>query len=146
MCAAGLSVPEPPPGIRDWHRSVGLTTQDPDYLIDGSVTKVKMGLGWDAGCDVDGSVVVFDANLQHLDTVWWKQLSSRDGAIKHSGDDTTGEGGGDDEVIKVKLTKLHPTACHLLFVVCVYTPGMNFSMVRFSSQLADTKTIGLVFD
>lgn len=144
LCLAGLSLPPPPEGLQDWHQTIGLSAQNPDYVIDGSVKKVAMGLGWDAGCDVDGSVAVFDQQLRLLDTIWWKQLRSRDGSIKHSGDDTTGEGGGDDEVIKVKLSKLHPSAHHVMFVVCVYTGGMTFSQVKhfhFESLIAFSKSV-----
>ncbi|GMH45011.1 hypothetical protein BSKO_12968 [Bryopsis sp. KO-2023] len=127
---AGLSLPDRPPEIQNWQQTVGLTQQEPDYMIDGSIKEVAMGLGWDAGCDVDGSVAMFDERHQLLDTVWYRQLMSRDSSVNHSGDDTTGEGGGDDEVIQVNLAKLNGKVHHLLFVVCVYTAGMSFSQVR----------------
>lgn len=127
--AAGLSMPDRPPEVQNWMQTVGLNQED-DYMIDGSIKEVAMGLGWDAGCDVDGSVVLFDGSHQLLDTIWYRQLVSRDSSVIHSGDDTTGEGGGDDEVIKVDLARLNGRVHHLLFVVCVYTAGMNFSQVR----------------
>eukprot|EP00976_Prorocentrum_cordatum_P095295 1190123-Prorocentrum_minimum.AAC.3 len=52
-----------------------------------------MGLGWDAGCDVDAGCAMLDARKVLVDIVNFGQLKSRDGSIKHSGDDRTGEGG-----------------------------------------------------
>ncbi|GMH45010.1 hypothetical protein BSKO_12967 [Bryopsis sp. KO-2023] len=127
---AGLSLPDQPEGIQDWRHTVQLSHESPDYLLDGSIKEVAMGLGWDAGCDVDGSVVMFDADHQVVDVVWYQQLISKDGSIKHSGDDRTGEGGGDDEVIRVNLVELPKRVHHLMFVVCVYSEGVSFSQVR----------------
>ena len=49
--------------------------------------------------------------------------------MKHSGDDRTGEGGGDDEVITVELEKLPLKVHYMLFAVCVYSGAANFSQV-----------------
>eukprot|EP00959_Pyramimonas_sp_CCMP1952_P009190 191776-Pyramimonas_sp.AAC.1 len=57
------------------------------------IRKVKMGLGWDAGCDVDASCAMLNADKSIHDIVFFQKLSSSDGSIKHSGDDRTGEGG-----------------------------------------------------
>ena len=61
-----------------------------------------MGLGWDAGCDVDASCVMLAANKATVDIVSFNHLKSKDGSVKHSGDDTTGEGG---EISRPLLTK-----------------------------------------
>ena len=43
--------------------------------------------------------------------------SSHNGAIRHSGDDRTGHGAGDDEVIYCQLSMLPPEATHVAFWV-----------------------------
>ena len=98
-------------------------------MLDCKVKRVAMGLGWDSGCDVDGSTALFDAKHQLVDMVWWKKLVSSNGAVKHSGDDRTGEGGGDDEVIKVDLDDLPLKVHYLLFAVCVYSGAASFAQV-----------------
>lgn len=114
-----------------------------EHMLDCKVKTVAMGLGWDAGCDVDGSVALFDAKHQVVDTVWWKQLRSSNGAVKHSGDDRTGEGGGDDEVIKVKLDELPLRVHYLMFAVCVYSGAASFAQV---SCALDCSVFSTAFD
>jgi tellurium resistance protein TerZ len=91
----------------------------------GGITKLHMGLGWDpvpkkkggflsgllgggggGDIDLDASCVVFDAAGEMLDLVWFRALKSKDGSIVHTGDNLTGEGDGDDEAIKVDVSRL----------------------------------------
>lgn len=64
---------------------------------------INVCLGWEAGCDVDCSILQFDHQGKYFDMASFMQKQTNDGAIKHSGDDTTGEGAGDDETIKIHL-------------------------------------------
>lgn len=71
----------------------------------------QIGLAWDfkkkeEPIDLDASIIGFDANEQVVDQVWYRKLVGFDGAIRHSGDDRTGEGDGDDETISVDLETL----------------------------------------
>jgi len=125
----GLQTPERPQELRDWLQSVGLNA-DEDYLIDSRVEKISMGLGWDQGVDVDASAGLFDAGLGLVDLVWWYQLKSKCKSVKHSGDDRTGEGGGDDEVITVDVPAIPLRVHHILFAVCIYSDGYSFHQVR----------------
>ncbi|MBF0224495.1 MAG: TerD family protein [Desulfobacterales bacterium] len=105
------------------------------------LTKVIMGLGWDAvkkkgffgtkeqTIDLDASCVLFDEQGNMVDTVWFRQLKSKDGSIQHTGDNRTGAGEGDDEQIIVDLTKVPATVKSLIFVVNSFT-GQNFSQVE----------------
>jgi tellurium resistance protein TerZ len=110
----------------------------------GSLTKVIMGLGWDAvkskglfgfgggksaDIDLDASVVLFDESNRPVDIVWFRQLKSRDGSISHSGDNRTGAGDGDDEQITVDLSRVPPTVKSLVFTVNSFT-GQSFSQVQ----------------
>lgn len=101
-----------------------------DYLIDPKVQKLSLGLGWDQGVDVDASAALFGQDLSPLDLVWWSKLRSNDGSVKHSGDDRTGEGGGDDENISIDLEDLHQSVHHILLAVCIYSEGFTFHQVR----------------
>lgn len=111
----------------------------------GSLTKVRMGLGWDPAqkksgffgslfgggaseIDLDASCLLLDEQKNLLDVVWFRQLQSRDGSIKHSGDNRTGEGSGDDETIFVDLGKLPANVTHLAFTVCSFR-GQTFNEV-----------------
>jgi len=124
-----MILPDRPPGIRS-KSQVAMLKAGEEYMLDGSIRKVKMGLGWNAGCDVDGSCVMMDANKRTVETVSYSQLSSNDNTVKHSGDDRTGEGGGDDEVIKVALEKLPEHIHYLLFIVTVFSKNYTFADVK----------------
>ena len=94
--------------------------------------RAVMGLGWDTGdedIDLDASCLMFDGSKGLVDTVWFKQLRSKDGSIQHSGDNRTGAGEGDDEQINVDLTAVPPAVMSLVFVVNSFT-GQSFSLVR----------------
>eukprot|EP00930_Biecheleria_cincta_P060367 TRINITY_DN46030_c0_g1_i1.p1 TRINITY_DN46030_c0_g1~~TRINITY_DN46030_c0_g1_i1.p1 ORF type:complete len:423 (-),score=83.23 TRINITY_DN46030_c0_g1_i1:28-1296(-) len=94
------------------------------------IKQVKVGLGWDTGngnVDLDVSVVMFSADGRHLDTVFFGNLVAQ--GVSHSGDNLTGEGAGDDEVISFDLEHV-PTSVHQAFmVVNIYTSGRTFSQV-----------------
>jgi tellurium resistance protein TerZ len=106
----------------------------------GSLTRVFMGLGWDAvakglfrkksiDIDLDASCLLFDGAGKLVDQVWFQQLRSKDGSIQHTGDNLTGEGDGDDEVIYVDLASLPTAVTTLVFTVSSFT-GQNFSQVQ----------------
>jgi len=106
----------------------------------GALTAVFMGLGWDASSggflgmgggsiDLDASVIMFDVNKTVVDTVSFSKLHSSDGSIRHSGDNLTGAGDGDDEVIHVNLTTVPTNVDSLVFVVNSYQ-GQTFNKVK----------------
>ncbi|QNG37199.1 TerD family protein [Geodermatophilaceae bacterium NBWT11] len=106
----------------------------------GQLTRVRMGLGWDAikkkgffgsrdqSVDLDASVLMFDAAGKLVDQVWFQQLRSKDGSVQHTGDNRTGAGDGDDESIRVDLTKLPATVTTLVCTVNSFT-GQDFSQI-----------------
>ena len=107
----------------------------------GGLTQVRMGLGWDAvkkrglfgsrsqSIDLDASALLFDASGQLVDQVWFQQLTSRDGAVQHTGDNLTGEGEGDDESIRVHLDGVSPAVRSIVFTVNSFT-GQDFSQIE----------------
>lgn len=109
----------------------------------GQLSKVVMGLAWDAvksrgflgfgskaaEVDLDASCVMFDENRQPLDAIWFRQLQSKDGSVRHSGDNRTGAGDGDDEQISVDLDSVPANVQSMVFTVNSFT-GQNFSQVE----------------
>jgi tellurium resistance protein TerZ len=108
------------------------------------LTRVFMGLGWDpikpkgflgglfsmndGEIDLDASCMMFDNQKKLIDTVWFRQLKSNDGSIQHTGDNLTGDGDGDDEVIKVDLTRLSSNVQTLVFIITSFR-GQTFDKV-----------------
>ncbi|MFT3660662.1 MAG: TerD family protein [Gordonia sp. (in: high G+C Gram-positive bacteria)] len=116
-----------------------------------ALTTVQMGLGWDPivkkglfgtrtrDIDLDASVLLFSGG-QALEAVYYGELRSRDGSIVHSGDNLTGEGAGDDEVVHVDLTRVPAHIDNLVFAVTSYQ-GQTFQEVANAyCRLIDTTT------
>ncbi|MGW6744445.1 TerD family protein [Streptomyces sp. NPDC055025] len=109
------------------------------------LSQVKMGLGWEPAyrgkdIDLDASVIAYGPNRNHLDSCYFGKLSILNGAIKHSGDNLTGEGAGDDEVIVVDLGRLPADATGLVFTVNSFT-GQKFTEVaKAYCRLIDAAT------
>jgi tellurium resistance protein TerZ len=61
--------------------------------------------------------------------VWFRQLQSRDGSVLHTGDNRTGAGDGDDEQIKVDLSRVPADVATLVFVVNSFT-GESFARIE----------------
>ncbi|MDH6625387.1 stress response protein SCP2 [Streptomyces sp. LBL] len=97
------------------------------------LSQVKMGLGWEPAyrgkdIDLDASVIAYGPQRNHVDSCYFGKLSIVGGAIKHSGDNLTGEGGGDDEVIVVDLGRLPQDVTGLVFTVNSFS-GQKFTEV-----------------
>ncbi|MCW2596239.1 MAG: stress protein [Jatrophihabitans sp.] len=116
--------------------NVSLTKQAP------GLNAVVVGLGWDArttdgkSFDLDASAIVCNADgkvISDKHFIFFNNLTSPEGAVQHSGDNLTGEGGGDDEQVKVNLASLPPEAARIVFPVSIYdgdTAGQTFGQVR----------------
>jgi len=116
--------------------NVSLTKQAP------GLNAVVVGLGWDArttdgrAFDLDASAIVCDADgkvISDKHFVFFNNLASPEGAVQHSGDNLTGEGGGDDEQVQVNLAALPAQAARVVFPVSIYeaeTSGQTFGQVR----------------
>ena len=107
--------------------------------------KFTIGLGWDTNSsttgsafDLDASVFILDENKKlvsddHL--VFYNNLKSPDEAVEHTGDNLTGDGDGDDEQIKVDLTKADVRVSEICVVVTIHeaeSRRQNFGQVRNS--------------
>ncbi|MEH2461886.1 TerD family protein [Nostoc sp.] len=103
------------------------------------LSKMMCGLGWDVAkrsgggffknfgggqdYDLDASVICLDANdklTAKENIIYFGNLQHLSGAITHTGDNLTGAGDGDDEVIIVDLPRIPTEIVKLLFVVNIY--------------------------
>lgn len=131
--------------------SINLSKEVPSGL-----SKIVLGVGWDtaqaqppaktggflgglfggsapaaapvSSIDLDASAILFSADGVAVDTVFFRQLKSRDGSVVHTGDNLTGEGDGDDEKIKVNLSSLPASVAHIVFTVSSFR-GQTFSQI-----------------
>ena len=106
---------------------------------------IVVGLGWDTNkydggfdFDLDSAAFLLDKNGKvnaDTDFVFYNNLQHPSGGITHSGDNLTGGGDGDDEVIKVVLNKLPKYAEKVVFCVTIHEAErrmQNFGMVENS--------------
>ncbi len=108
---------------------------------DPSLTKILVGLGWDER-STDGSAFDLDASAFLLtasgkvrgdaDFIFYNQLKSTDGSVEHTGDNRTGQGDGDDEAMKVDLSKVPAEITKIAFTVTIHDADarrQNFGQV-----------------
>ena len=106
---------------------------------------ILVGLSWDmrvtdgASFDLDSSVFMLASNdkvRSDADFIFYNQSKSTCGSVTHLGDNTTGVGEGDDEVVRIELAKLPANINKLVFSVTIHeaeTRRQNFGMVRNAS-------------
>lgn len=116
--------------------NVSLTKQAP------GLSTVRVGLGWDtrvtdgAAFDLDASAFLLSSNgrvRSDSDFIFYNNPKSRDGAVAHQGDNTTGAGDGDDETIVVSLSQLPVDIDRIAFSVTIHEAEQrrqNFGMVQ----------------
>lgn len=107
-----------------------------------NLTTVSVGLGWDvrastgADFDLDASALATGTDLKVLSDqhfVFYNNLRSPDGSIEHTGDNLTGAGEGDDEVINVDLVAVSPDVTNIFFPVSIHDADarrQSFGQVR----------------
>lgn len=108
---------------------------------DPGLKKIHIGLGWDeratSGHDFDLDASVFMLNETGKvpgdhGFIFYGQLQSSDGSVVHTGDNLTGEGDGDDEAIKVDLSKVPTDIEKLVVTVTIHDAearSQNFGQV-----------------
>jgi len=114
--------------------------------------KIMVGLGWDpvssggnffgklfnkvSDIDIDASVFMLETNdrlSKKRDLIYYGNLKSKHKSVVHQGDNLTGAGEGDDESIKLHLSKIPERIKKLVFVVNIYDcirRKQNFGMVE----------------
>lgn len=122
-------------------QKVKMTKDNGDQL-----KNVLIGLGWDAkdsaaagaDFDLDASIYMLQADgkvSSHRGLVFFNELTSECGSIKHQGDNLTGAGEGDDEQIKIDLALVPSNIEKLVVVVNIFQAdqkNQNFGMVENS--------------
>jgi tellurium resistance protein TerD len=116
--------------------NVSLTKEAP------GLSAVNVGLGWDVRTtsgtdfDLDASALLVNTTGKILSDqyfIFFNNLKSPDGSVEHMGDNLTGEGEGDDEVIKVNLNAVPAEVDKIVVAVSIYdaeTRQQNFGQVR----------------
>src|SRR4029453_14513175 len=93
------------------------------------LTAVNVGLGWDvrtttgADFDLDASALLCGADgkvITNKNSLFFTNLKSPDGSVEHTGDNLTGEGEGDDEMIKVNLAGVPAEVDKVVFPVSIH--------------------------
>ncbi|MEV6979242.1 TerD family protein [Kitasatospora sp. NPDC093806] len=106
-----------------------------------NLTQVQIGLGWDARSttgapfDLDASALLCSGGRVLGDEyfVFYNNLKSPEGSVEHTGDNLTGDGDGDDEVVLVNLELVPPQVDKVVFPVSIYDAenrAQNFGQVR----------------
>lgn len=91
-----------------------------------ALNKIMIGLGWDTGdyiIDLDASAFMLGDNGKTPEDeyfVFYNNLKSPDGALQHTGDNRTGEGDGDDEMILANLSMVDADVKEILFTVSIH--------------------------
>ncbi len=117
-------------------QKVDLTKTNP------GLTKVMVGLGWDTNkydggndFDLDSSVFLLDETgkvKDPSDFVFYNNTTGGNGSVVHSGDNLTGDGEGDDEVVYVTLNDVPASIQKITFTVTIHdaeSRNQNFGMV-----------------
>lgn len=113
--------------------------------VNVELQKFTIGLGWDTNSsstgvdfDLDASAFILGENKKLLSDenfIFYNNLKSPDGSVEHTGDNLTGEGEGDDESIRIDLSKITPNAYEICFVVTIHKADerkQNFGQVHNS--------------
>lgn len=117
-------------------QKVDLTKTNP------GLSKLMVGLGWDVNkydggkdFDLDSAAFLLNASgkvASDADFVFYSNLKHASGSVEHLGDNRTGAGDGDDEVIKVDLSLVPASVEKIDFTVTIYEADerrQNFGQV-----------------
>lgn len=103
---------------------------------------IHVGLGWDSRVtdgpkfDLDASVFLVGANgrVKSDDAfIFYNNLVASDGSVEHMGDNLTGDGEGDDEVVNVYLDKVSADVAKIIFTVTIHeaeSRRQNFGQIN----------------
>jgi tellurium resistance protein TerD len=137
-----------------YHMSISLVKGQKIDLTKGAsgLSNLIVGLGWDPAVteskgffgskkqkpniDCDASAILLDENgklTKDKNLVCFYNLVSGCGSVKHSGDNLTGEGDGDDEQISIDLSKVPADVHRIVVAVNIYqaeSRNQDFGMIQ----------------
>ena len=123
-----------PPGVNILHNFRRGDALQPGSWIPVNEPDVMVGLGWDftggEAFDLDASVTGFDAMLNVVDSIYFNHKRGLSGSVIHFGDNTTGVGQGDDEVIQVIL---HRVPMNVRYLAVTINSFKKNSLIRARS-------------
>jgi tellurium resistance protein TerD len=125
--AADWTLEAPVPEVRTFLK------RGDSFVMEGSLGRVVLGLGWDSPFDLDASCIVYSRTKAHTETIDYTHLRSNKYNIQHSGDILRGKTEGtlrDDEKIFVELSTLPDDVGILMFTVNVYSSDKTFAEVK----------------
>ncbi len=123
------------------------------------LNNIMIGLGWDVNAFDSGAAFDLDAAAFMLDErgkcptekefIFYGNLEHSSSAVKHMGDNLTGEGDGDDEQIQINLSNIPANVTRVAFTVTIYdaeTRRQNFgqvsnSFIRIVDESSNTELI-----
>ncbi|QUH21743.1 TerD family protein [Alkaliphilus sp. B6464] len=109
--------------------------------IPNGINGIHVGLGWDVHrgvqADLDAFIIALDKDDKKIDRLYYGSsknskgfLTSKDGGLLHTGDNLTGEGDGDDEVMYILFDKLNHHIERIVVGVNIYSARLPFSKVE----------------
>ncbi|KAL4508061.1 hypothetical protein ABPG72_021434 [Tetrahymena utriculariae] len=127
---------------KNWSGGKSFKIQKEDTLmIPESMKEIFVGLGWDTTCDIDSSLLLYDQQGNMIENIYFGNKMSHNGSIIHHGDDRSGSGSGDDEVITIRLDKVEAKIKCIWSVITIYTGGKQFDDVKGAfCRLVDPKS------
>ena len=115
-------------------QKVDLTKNNP------GLSKILVGLGWDvnkydgqADFDLDAAAFLLGANgkvQSDSDFVFYNNKTHSSGSVTHLGDNRTGAGEGDDEQIKIDLSKV-PASVEKISFIHVMDEANGTDLIRY---------------
>ena len=90
--------------------------------------------------DLDASAIVLDKELNKVDVVFFRHLTSNDGSIRHCGDEREGDAKGDDEKINLTLAQVNPSARYIGFCINSFSGQELDDVAKTSCHVFGTAT------
>lgn len=124
--------------------------------LDKGMKLALVGLGWDVNMfdtggsfDLDASAFLLGKNdklIDEKDFVFYNNLSDRSGAVVHKGDNRSGAGEGDDEVIIIDFTKIPDEIQKIAICVTIYDESNRLTFGQVSNAFVRVAKLANEFD
>ena len=123
----------------------GGTIRVADYVPSHVVPEwLTFGLAWDitdgVAIDLDASAILLDEHFNLVDAVYFRQIRSKDGSVKHSGDNRLGDAIGDDEMISFALAQVPENVAFIGLVINSFSGQELDDVAKASCHLFDPNT------